>query len=171
MSRWRSIRTRGRTPRASVIPFSRAGSRSIAVGVMTSSRTGSRCASLTDSIERCVQGSNRRIDSISSPQNSIRRGPDIPGEKRSRMPPRTENDPGSEHWSVARNPRSVRRATSASRSISSPTRSVSQSSRRTAGRNTLLRNAETGATQIPRRPRARWWRLPIRARCTSAEGE
>ena len=55
---------------------------------------------------RCVATSNRRIDSTSSPNSSIRTGSSASGAKISRMPPRNENSPGNSTAVVACPPRS-----------------------------------------------------------------
>ena len=46
------------------------------------------------SVRRWVETSKRPMESISSPQNSMRTGSVSEGEKKSRMPPRRANWPG-----------------------------------------------------------------------------
>ena len=62
--------------------------------------SGSSSASSTGFEERWVAGSNLRIDSTSSPKNSMRTGRSASGEYTSRMPPRRAYSPGISTTSV-----------------------------------------------------------------------
>ena len=65
------------------------------VALKNSSRAGSSLSSVTSVSVRCVWGSKRRIDSTSSPKNSMRTGLRSSGGKTSRMSPRSEKVPTS----------------------------------------------------------------------------
>ena len=64
--------------------------------------------------ERWVSGSNGRIDSTSSPKNSMRTGSAASGGKTSRMPPRRLNSPATSTTSTRVIPRSTSQAVSSS---------------------------------------------------------
>ena len=66
------------------------------------------------SSERWVSGSNGRIDSTSSPKNSMRTGSAASGGKTSRMPPRRLNSPATSTTSTRVIPRSTSQAVSSS---------------------------------------------------------
>ena len=66
------------------------------------SSSGSSVASATFIMLRCVSTSKRRIDSIRSPNSSIRTGFDASAGKMSRMPPRSEYSPSSPPVRAAR---------------------------------------------------------------------
>jgi len=63
--------------------------------------SGSSSASSTGFEERWLAGSNFRIDSISSPKNSMRTGRSASGEYTSRIPPRAAYCPGISTTSAA----------------------------------------------------------------------
>ena len=78
---------------------------------------GIQLASPTD---RCVPGSNWRIESTSSSNSSIRYGASRERGNTSRMPPRTENSPGASTMGTRWNPESARACANSSRSMRSP---------------------------------------------------
>ncbi len=69
---------------------------------------GSTCVSCTSVVERWSRTSKSRIETISSPQNSMRTGSPAVTEKTSRMPPRTANWPTSSTRATRSKPRSSR---------------------------------------------------------------
>jgi hypothetical protein len=85
----------GSSPAAATrAPLSRACTAASSRSVTGVSVSGSSRASSSGAAERCVSGSNFRIDSISSPKNSNRTGRSASGEYTSRIPPRRVNCPG-----------------------------------------------------------------------------
>ncbi len=76
------------------------------------------------SSERCDSTSKGRIDSISSPKNSMRTGSVESVGKTSRMPPRTLNSPGTSTTSARDIPRSSSQAVRFSTGTDSPTTTV-----------------------------------------------
>ncbi len=95
----------------------------------------------TSSIVRCVSASNRRIESISSPNSSMRSGSRASGGNTSTMPPWTANSPGTSTALVRSNPRATSHCSSSSRFSDSPTRSDRNPSCRSSRLGTGCSNA------------------------------
>ena len=76
------------------------------------------------SSERCDSTSNGRIDSISSPKNSMRTGSVASVGKTSRIPPRELNSPGTSTTSARDMPRSSIQAVKTSTGTTWPTATV-----------------------------------------------
>ena len=106
-------------------------------------------------VRRWVTGSKRPMESISSPQNSMRMGRSRPGEYTSRMPPRRANWPTPSTWSQRVYPAEVRKSASWSRWQSSPTARVRQAVRNRSGGMVRWSMPSTVATSTGQSPRSR----------------
>ena len=107
------------------------------------------------SSERWDSTSNGRIDSTSSPKNSMRTGSVESVGKTSRMPPRTLNSPGTSTTSARDMPRSSSQAVSSSTGTASPTATVRDIRASASGLGTGCKRRLKRRDDQPRRVRAR----------------
>ena len=120
--------------------------------------------------ERCVAGSNCRIDSMVSPMNSRRTGRRSPAGKMSATPPRTENSPCWSTGSSRVKPARTRMSASSIGSMSSPGFSSSEAASSVSGSGSRGSSAAADATTMRAWPVARAWRARDLADATSKCG-
>jgi hypothetical protein len=128
--------------------------------------SGSTSSSSSASVERCVVGSNRRIDSTSSPKNSRRTGRAWLGTNTSTMPPRTLHCPTSTTVSTRSYPAASNASSSSSRSSRSPVAIRSERSANSRGAGSGVSSPAGVATTTTGSPAAS--RRAITARSASA---
>ncbi len=104
------------------------------------------CTDCRSCDERCVPRSNRRMDSIWSPKNSMRTGSVCAFEKTSTMPPRWAKSPGTSTASQRLKPCSLSQRASSAGSSVSPTSSASEVAAMASGDGTVCIRAMIGAT-------------------------
>ena len=136
--------------------------RSDAVGSSIVTSTASSAPRL-----RCVATSNRRIDSTSLPKSSIRTGSSASGGKMSRMPPRSENSPGSSTAVVACPPRATSHfVNSCSSSVPADANLARRLGQRIAPRHRLQQALDAGDEDASRMQGARSCELDLPAPCS-----
>ncbi len=101
--------------------------------ISSSARAAVRLTDVQRSSDRWDSASNGRIDSTSSPKNSIRTGSDESVGNTSRMPPRTLNSPGTSTTSTRVMPRSSSQRVNSSTGTVSPTETIRDIASRASG--------------------------------------